>query len=180
MAYTKKSVSENTPNEEVAVTNNATHEKAPVKVDIDLNQYITVRNGFNGRLVYKSKRTGEKFIWDSFGDEQEMELIELKNARNSAKGFFSKNWFMFDDDNAWVIDYLGVGKFYKNALTIEDFDKLFEKTPAQIKSVIEKLTPGQKKSVEYKAREMVASGDIDSKKVITAIEESLGVNLIEK
>ena len=70
--------------------------KKIVPKDIDMNQYVIVRNGFHGRLVYKSSRTGEKFVWDGFGTEQEMELKELRNAKNTSKGFFKNNWFMFD------------------------------------------------------------------------------------
>ena len=65
--------------------------KAIVAKDIDPNQYVVVRNGFQGRLVYISKKTGERFVWDGFGSEQEMELRELKNARNSYKKFFENN-----------------------------------------------------------------------------------------
>ena len=68
-----------------------------VKKELDPNMYVTVKNGFNGTLVYKSKKTGERFIWNAFGDEQEMELSELKSARNSSKAFFVNNWFLFDD-----------------------------------------------------------------------------------
>ena len=79
-------------------------EKKPlVPKDIDPSQYVTVRNGFQGRLVYKSKRTGERFVWDSFGAEQDMELSELRNARNSNKKYFINNWFMFDEP--WIVDY---------------------------------------------------------------------------
>ena len=79
-----------------------TTKKPVVPKEIDPNQIITVRNGFQGRLVYKSKRTGERWSWESFGAEQDMELSELKNARNSNKKYFINNWFMFDED--WVID----------------------------------------------------------------------------
>ena len=97
-----------------------TTKKPVVPKEIDPNQIITVRNGFQGRLVYKSKRTGERWSWESFGAEQDMELSELKNARNSNKKYFINNWFMFDED--WVIDYLGMRQYYKNSLNIQDFD----------------------------------------------------------
>lgn len=146
--------------------------------EVDLNQYISVRNGFQGRLIYKSSRTGEKFVWDEFGSEQEIELKELRNAKNSNKDFFINNWFMFDDD--WVIDFLGVRNFYKNAIKLAEFDTIFSLTPAEIKKKVSKLSHGQKKSVAYRAMEMITNGEIDSLKVIAALEESLGIELIEK
>lgn len=157
-------------------------EEAPKKQlrakDVDLGQYITVRNGFQGRLVYKSKRTGEKFVWDSFGAEQDMELGELKNAKNSSKKYFINNWFMFDEP--WVVDFLGLGQYYKFAISIDDFDKLFEMTADEIGPVLEKMSDGQKRSVAYRARQLIAEGGIDSNRLIAALEKGLGTELVEK
>lgn len=146
--------------------------------DVDPNQYVIVRNGFHGRLVYKSKKTGELFVWDEFGSEQEMELRELKNAKNSYKKFFQNNWFMFDED--WIVDYLGVRQFYRNAVSIDEFDAIFEKSAEEIKVVIAGLSAGQKKSAAYRARQLIVDGKIDSHRAITALEESLGIELIER
>lgn len=152
--------------------------KKIVPKDIDLSQFVTVKNGFQGRLVYKSSRTGEKFVWDGFGTEQEMELRELRNAKNTSKKFFINNWFMFDED--WIVDFLGVRQFYKNAIKITDFDSVFKKSPDEVKKIIAKMSNGQKKSFAYRARELVVAGEIDSRKMIAVLEESLGTELIEK
>ena len=152
--------------------------KPIVPKDIDPEQYVTVSNSFQGRLVYVSKHTGERFVWDQFGAEQEMELRELKNAKNSYKKFFENNWFMFDED--WIVDYLGVQRFYRNAVRIEDFDEIFQKDAKTISEIISDMSDGQKKSVAYRARVLIADGAIDSNKAITALEESLGVELVER
>ena len=151
--------------------------KKVVKKEFDNNEFITVKNGFNGKLIYISKRTGEKFIWENFGDEQEIELLELKNAKNSRKGFFIKNWFMFDDPE--ILDHLGVSQYYKFSLRLSEFDKIFDKEPDDLKTSINKLPDGQKKSLAYRARKLIGSGEIDSKKKIAVIEECLGIKLIE-
>ena len=151
-----------------------------IPTDIDLNQYIPVRNGFQGRLIYKSSRTGEKFIWDKYGSEQEVELKELKNAKNTMKGYFKNNWFMFDKDWLWVIDYLGVKEFYKNMIPIDDFDSIFTKSVSEIKKRIGTMSKGQKSSVAYRAVELIAQGEIDSIAKIDALSEALGIELREK
>ena len=152
--------------------------KPVVPKEIDPNQIITVRNGFQGRLVYKSKRTGERWSWESFGAEQDMELSELKNARNSNKKYFINNWFMFDED--WVIDYLGMRQYYKNSLNIKDFDQLFKKSVSEIEDIISKLSDGQRKSVAYRAKQLIAEEEIDSNRVINTLEKCLGVELVER
>ena len=155
-----------------------TTKKPVVPKEIDPNQIITVRNGFQGRLVYKSKRTGERWSWESFGAEQDMELSELKNARNSNKKNFINNWFMFDED--WVIDYLGMRQYYKNSLNIQDFDQLFKKPVGEIEDIISKLSEGQRKSVAYRAKQLIAEEEIDSNRVINTLEKCLGVELVER
>ena len=90
------------------------------------------------------------------------------------------NWFMFREEDAWVIDYLGLNQYYKNALNLEEFDELFTKSASEIEKVISKLSAGQKKSVAYRARQLVLEGEIDSNKAIAALEKSLGIELIER
>ena len=150
-----------------------------VAKEIDLNQIIVVRSGFHGRLVYVSPRTKEKFVWSEFGSDQEMELRELRNAKSANKKYFENNWFMFDEDFEWVIGHLGLSQYYKNALPLEDFDSLFKKSPSEIEKSIAKLSNGQKKSIGYRAKELIASGEIDSNKAIAALEKSLNIELVE-
>ena len=166
---------------EAAKTAEVIYENAHiVPKEIDPHQYITVKNGFHGELVYRSARTGELFTWNSFGSEQEMELQELRNAKNTAKDFFINNWFMFGQDDSWVIDYLGLERYYRYAVGVDGFDEIFRKTPAEIKKIVKELSAGQKKSMAYRAADMISSGEIDSRKVIAALEDALGVELIEK
>lgn len=154
--------------------------KPIVPKDVDPNQIIIVKNGFQGKLVYISPRTHETYKWDGFGDEQEMELRELRNAKSASKKFFINNWFMFDEENMWVVDYLGLNQYYKKALSLDDFESVFQKSPAKIEEIINGLSSGQKSSLAYRARQMIADGEIDSRKVINTLEESLGVELIER
>lgn len=144
----------------------------------DLNQIVTVRNGFQGRLVYRSPKTGERFVWEGFGSEQDMEIAELRSARNAHKRYFENNWFLFDDPE--VVEYLGLHQYYKNALNVNNFDDIFRLSPDALRERIKKLSAGQKKSVAYRAKQLIAEGEIDSIKVINALEECLGVELIER
>ena len=97
--------------------------------------------------------------------------------KNRAGGKFSA-WFLFDDPQ--VIEWLGVSQYYKHALTVDGFDELFDKTPAEIKKIVSNLSNGQKSSVAFRARSKIKEGEIDSIKVINALEDALGVELIER
>jgi hypothetical protein len=166
------------------MANNKTTKVEPQTVsaipeNVDQNMYITVYNGFHGILVYESKKTGETFIWNDFGESQEMELKELRNAKSTHKSFFVNNYFMFDDESKWVIDYLGVASFYEHAIELDGFNEIFTSSPAQIKKIIGNMSEGQKKSLLYSAKKKVADGEVDSLKIIKALEEGLGAELIE-
>lgn len=160
------------------VVESSTTEKKLVPTDIDPSQYVPVRSGFHGTLVYVSSRTGETFLWDEFGAEQEMELRELRNAKSSHKQFFANNWFMFDDD--WIVDYLGVRQFYKNAIPIDEFDGIFSMGADELESTLSSMSDGQKRSVVYRAKELIADKKIDSLSVISALENTLGIVLVER
>lgn len=168
-------VAEATANVEATETSKPTFK---VKKDLSPTMIVTVKNGFNGTLVYKSKRTGELFIWDAFGSEQEMELQDLKAAKNSYKAFFINNWFLFDDPG--IVEWLGMEQYYKHALNTESFNELFVSDPEQIEETIGKLSAGQKKSVAFRAKQLIKDGKIDSIKVINALEKSLSIELIER
>lgn len=149
-----------------------------INKDLDPSMFVEVKNGFNGILVYISKKTGEEFRWDKFGDIQEMELSELRNAKNHSKAFFVNNWFLIDDEE--VLDWLGVSQYYKNALTFGTFDELFSKEPDEIEEIFKDLPDGQKRSLLYRSRELIDNGTIDSIKTINALEKCLGVELIDR
>lgn len=145
---------------------------------LPIDTLVRVVNGHNGRLIYKSKKNiGYKEVFEKFGDFAEMELGELLSAKNSQPKFFSKNWFLIDDVD--VIEYLRVNKFYQNALTLEDFEDVFEKPDSELIDVISKLSTGQKDTLVNKAKEMIDAGEIDSRKKIEALEKALGAQLVE-
>ena len=178
MADIAKPSSKKNTNSTVTKTNVEKEEIKVVPKAVDDTQYVTVYNGFQGKLVYKSKHTNETFIWDKFGDEQDIELRELKNAKSSDKAFFINNWFMFKDE--WIINYLGIRQFYKNALTIDRFDDIFTMNPKELKKALEEVPEGQKSSVVFRAKELIRDGKIDSLATISILEKCLNTELIER
>jgi hypothetical protein len=149
------------------------------KRQIPLNTLVEVKNGFNGKLVFVSKKTvGYKVVFDNFGDTDYIELDELVSASNSQRSFFQKNWFIIDDYE--ILEFLNVSRFYENALDIDEFDEIFTKTDVEIAEIISKLSDGQKNTLIYRSRQLIDEGGIDSRKIIETLEKSLNVELIER
>lgn len=182
-AAPKSAAAAKAPAEESPQVLEAPEKEAPkqaykVRKQLDPHTIVTVKNGFPGMLIYESSKTGEMFRWESLGDEQDMELQELKNARNASKAFYVNNWFRIDDPE--ILDYLGVAEYYKNALNLIDDETLRALKPEDIRSTVMKMSDGQKLALKYRVKQMIENGDIDSMKMITAFEEALGVELIER
>ena len=70
------------PVKEEVVIEPTIENKPIVPKTVDPDEYVTVHNGHHGILIYKSKRTGEVFTWEDYGEEQEMQIRELKDAKN--------------------------------------------------------------------------------------------------
>lgn len=177
-----KAEEENIKDDEV-VKNNDTQNKIlatrKTKKNLPLNTLVEVKNGFNGKLIYKSLKTiGLTIVFEKFGDSDFIELGELVSARNSARKFFENNWFLIDDYE--IIEFLGVQKYYENAFNTETFDTIFEKTPNEIDKIVKKMSKGQKNTLIYRAMEFIDNGKIDSRNTIAALEKALEVQLIEQ
>ena len=179
MAYTKaqreakKTTSRTT-------TTTSTRKKVAEK-EFNPTDLIPVKNGFQGRLIYVSKRqNGVTTIWNDFGDVEYLELAELVSARNTAKSFFRDNHWIIEDPD--VLDYLGVSHYYDNSLDLDEIDEVLEMGADQaedLKQIIKNLPKGQKRTLAYRAKEKINDGEIDSRKIIDALEEVLEVQLIE-
>ena len=180
MATAATTTRRTTKTETKASTNMDVVEKQHIKLRKTLppEAIIPVINGFQGKLIAQNRRTHEEFIWEEFGDVQDLTFADVKSIYSTDKAFFSNNWFLFED--TLVLEVLNAEKYYTNALTVEDFDTLFDKTSDEIKAIVSKLNHSQKMSVCYKARNAVANHEIDSLSVITALEDSLGVKLVDR
>ena len=138
--------------------------------------YVTVRNGFHGVLIYKDKHTGEEFNWSEFGDEVDMTLSVLQSARSSQRRFFEENWWLID--NPEVIEYLNVGKYYKDALTYDEFEALFDMDIDEIKAKVQNLSQGQRRGVIYVTKQKIENGELSDLNVIKMLEDTLHIELI--
>lgn len=147
------------------------------KPNFELTDSVLIRNGYHGTLVIGLPKSGYTLKMQNFGDEDYVEIADLKTLRNSHPKFFKNNWILFDDPD--VIDYLHINEFYKNTLNVEEIDDLFDLPTEELKSAVSKLSSGQKKTVMYAALEKIEDRTLDSRSKIQALEEVLGCSLVE-
>lgn len=168
----KKNMSEEVGN----VTKNIKN-KVKAKPKLNLHDEVLVKNGYCGELNVLLPKSKYVITFSEFGDDDYIELAELKALRNSKPIFFERNWLIIEDDN--VIDFLNVGKYYADYLTVEDIDELFELPVDEMIAKIQKLNQVTRDNIARRAVDMIKDGNIDSVKKIEALEEELGYNLTE-
>ena len=168
----KKNMSEEVGN----VTKNIKN-KVKAKPKLDLHDEVLVKNGYCGELNVLLPKSKYVITFSEFGDDDYIELAELKALRNSKPIFFERNWLIIEDDN--VIDFLNVGKYYADYLTVEDIDELFELPVDEMIAKIQKLNQVTRDNIARRAVDMIKDDNIDSVKKIEALEEELGYNLTE-
>ena len=143
----------------------------------ELTDSVLIRNGFHGPLTIKLPKSGYTIKLQEFGDEDYVEIADLRTLRNSNPKFFKKNWILLEDPD--VIAYLHVNEYYKNVLTTEEIEGLFDLPEKEMVQELKKLSDGQKSTAMYAAMEKIEAGTLDSIGKIKALEDIFGCKLME-
>ena len=95
--------------------------------------------------------------------------------RGNQRRFFEENWILIDDPA--VVKKLGVGRYYQNSLSTDDFEDVFNMSADEIKEIVPTLPGGTKDAIASEAKKKIDSGELDSRSAIKALEDSLDVEL---
>ena len=153
--------------------------KVNIKPQMDLQRMICIKNISEGKLIYKSKRQiGYTLIWEKHGDKNYIELGEFINLKNSDPRFVREPWIrVIEDDEIEILKYANVYQYYKDIIEINDIDALFRLSFDQFVKKFEKFPDGYKRMVTEQARKLIASGELDSRKLQKYLEEKMDTDL---
>lgn len=153
--------------------------KVNIKPQMDLQRMICVKNISEGKLIYKSKRqVGYTLVWEKHGDKNYIELSEFINLKNSDSRFVTEPWVrIIEDDEIEILKYANVYQYYKDIIEINDIDALFRLSFDQFVKKFEKFPDGYKRMVTEQARKLIASGELDSRKLQKYLEEKMDTDL---
>lgn len=148
------------------------------KKKIPLDAQVMVKNMTGGKLIYASKRlVGYYEEWHEFGEEIPMEMAELYSMKNTDRRFFTENWIEVD---MAVLRDLQMDRFYKDAITADEINNLFDMDIDTLVFKIGKMSLNTKNCVGIKAMEMIADGRLNNIHTISALEKALGCELYER
>lgn len=149
---------------------------------------IAVQSNTYGELIYVNQRTGARVSWKEIGDVQPVPMGELRDMRNTQRGFFSNNriFIVGVEDEEYsdaapedVYKALMVSQYYKDVIDPNNFNSIFNLDPNELRIRLNRMSDGAKTNFVVAANEAIRRGRLDSLKKIRVIEECLGCELIE-
>ena len=136
---------------------------------------IPVRSFINGRVIYKSKKTGVTYKWLEKGSYEILTIEELLNMESQSQKFLHSPWLMVDDEE--VIEAFNLQELYELVTKVEDIDSFINMSLGEQKAIYNKLPKTLQNQVYNHIYNKVESGEIDSKSKIRELEELVQMEL---
>ncbi len=86
----------------------------------DRNRQVIVRSCIEGRVIYKSKRSGMTYKWLEKGAYEVLTVEELLNMESQSHKFLHSPWLMVDDED--IIEAFNLAELYDLVAKVEDID----------------------------------------------------------
>lgn len=141
----------------------------------DRTREIPVRSCINGRVIYKSKKTGVTYKWLEKGTYEILTIDELLNMESQSQKFLHSPWLMVDDEE--VIEAFNLQGLYDLVAKVEDIDSFVDMSLGEQKQIYNKLPKTLQNQVYNHIYNKVETGEIDSKSKIRELEELVQMEL---
>ena len=141
----------------------------------DRTREIPVRSCINGRVIYKSKKTGVTYKWLEKGTYEILTIDELLNMESQSQNFLHSPWLMVDDEE--VIEAFNLQELYDLVAKVEDIDSFITISLGEQKQIYNKLPKTLQNQVYNHIYNKVETGEIDSKSKIRELEELVQMEL---
>ena len=132
-----------------------------------------------GELIMIGRKTGNVYRWANYGDVTAVEYQDLKSEKlNSKSPYIYDPLFVIDDDELLATkDFAAVSEIYKNILTVDDIDDIFNLDTVSFRKMLKNLPKGFKETIKSVAVTKIQDGSLDSVNKIRAIDEITGTDL---
>lgn len=141
----------------------------------DRTREIPVRSCINGRVIYKSKKTGVTYKWLEKGTYEILTIDELLNMESQSQKFLHSPWLMVDDTE--VIEAFNLQGLYDLVAKVEDIDSFVDMSLGEQQKIYNKLPKTLQNQVYNHIYNKVETGEIDSKSKIRELEELVQMEL---
>lgn len=152
--------------------------KKTSKKPVRLTDTVRVESCFYGELVYISRKTGYKTVWNGFGSYDYLTVDDLMAMRNGQPAFFENQWIIITGENADdVIRFLQLEKYYKDISSLNDIDNLFRCNASELPGVLAHFSPAAKETIARRAFDLIEQKELTDINMIRALESATGFEL---
>lgn len=137
---------------------------------------ISCRSITAGELILNGAKSGSKYVWSNDGDYCEVEYRDLVNLVRSGSAYVNAPLFIIEDED-FLNEFPKVREVYEALYSINDLKDILRLPVNQMKSTINSLPEGAKKSLQNLASTMISNGQLDSLNKIKAIDEIFDTKL---
>ena len=141
----------------------------------DRNRQVIVRSCVDGRVIYKSKRSGMTWKGLEKGAYEVLTVEELLNMESQSHKFLHSPWLMVDDED--IIEAFNLAELYDLVAKVEDIDSFINMSLDEQKQIYNKLPKASQNQVYNHICFKVDSGEIDSRAKIRELEDLVGREL---
>lgn len=141
----------------------------------DRNRQVIVRSCIEGRVIYKSKRSGMTYKWLEKGAYEVLTVEELLNMESQSQKFLHSPWLMVDDED--IVEAFNLAELYDLVAKVEDIDSFINMSLGEQKQIYNKLPKASQNQVYNHICFKVDSGEIDSRAKVRELEELVGMEL---
>lgn len=141
----------------------------------DRNRQVIVRSCVDGRVIYKSKRSGMTWKWLEKGAYEVLTVEEMLNMESQSHKFLHSPWLMVDDED--IIEAFNLAELYDLVAKVEDIDSFINMTLDEQKQIYNKLPKASQNQVYNHICFKVDSGEIDSRAKVRELEDLVGREL---
>ena len=124
-----------------------------------------------GRVIYKSKKTGEIFKWLETGDDQYFTVQDVLDMDNQSHKFLRTPWLLIDDEE--VVEAMGLTKMYSYICRLEYIDGFLASPLDEIEEVCQNLSKGYKNNLARIVNQKVEDKELRDVVVIRKLQELL-------
>lgn len=129
---------------------------------------IFMMNCRTGTVSYHSERTNKTWQYNKFGDQDTMEYAELITMNNNYPTYLQDGWLIVLDKE--VQDELKLTDKYRNILTPDNADEIFDLSLEALERFVDALPEGQKASFVNIAQDKYEKDEIRQHQVVKFIE----------
>src|SRR5690606_9091032 len=137
---------------------------APVGAGLKDEDKIAVMCGSSGTVIYHSGISNRRWRFNNFGQMDKMPYAELVHMQNSHPKFFSNGLIVVLDK--LVQDEFGLTEMYKNILTPQNIETIYQKPIEELRLFVKNLPDGMKTTFINKTQELYDSKKLDSLNVV--------------